>query len=150
MSEEVEEGDEVDILLDPKTEFERSAVQTGKQTAHQQLAEIHKDSLFSEYKDKVGEIIIGYFQRQLPNGTIYVDLGKVEGVLPAKYQSEREVYHKNDRIKALVVDVKKPVTGSGVQIVLSRTDPEFVRNILECDNPPKMEGRYTKTESSPT
>ncbi len=135
MSEEVEEGDEVDILLDPKTEFERSAVQTGKQTAHQELAEIHKDSLFAEYKGKKGEVIIGYYQRQQPNGTIYVDLGKVEGILPAKFQSEREVYHKNDRIKALIVDVKKPASGSGVQIVLSRTDPDFVRNILELEVP---------------
>ncbi|MCQ2981473.1 MAG: transcription termination factor NusA [Treponemataceae bacterium] len=140
MSEEVEEGDEVDILLDPKTEFERSAVQTGKQTAHQELAEIHKDSLYSEYKDKVGEIIIGYYQRQQPNGTIYVDLGKVEGILPAKFQSEREVYHKNDRIKALIVDVKKPASGSGVQIVLSRTDPDFVRNILELEVPEIYDG----------
>ncbi len=140
MSEEVEEGDEVDILLDPKTEFERSAVQTGKQKAHQELTEIHKDSLYAEYKDKVGEIIIGYYQRQQPNGTIYVDLGKVEGVLPKKFQSEREVYHKNDRIKSIIVEVKKPTSGSGVQIVLSRTDPEFVRNILELEVPEIYDG----------
>ena len=102
-------------------------MQTGKQTAHQSLTESHKDTLYSEYKEKIGEIIIGYYQRER-NGTIYVDLGKVEGILPAKLQSEREVYHKSDRIKALIVDVKK--TPACLQVVLSRTDRDFVQAIL--------------------
>ncbi len=131
LSPECEVGDEIDILVDPK-EFDRSAVQTGKQTAHQSLSEIQKDSLFAEYKDKVGEIIIGYYQRER-NGSIYVDLGKIEGVLPAKNQSPRETYHKNDRIKALITDVKK--TNSGLQLVLSRTDPDFVRAVVELEVP---------------
>ncbi len=132
LTEDCEVGDEIQILIDPKTDFERSAVQTGKQSVHQSLTEIQKDSLYAEYKDKVGEIIIGYYQRER-NETIYVDLGKVEGILPKKFQSEREVYHKNDRIKALITDVRK--SASGLQIILSRTDPDFVRNILELEVP---------------
>lgn len=128
---ECEVGDEIDIQEDPKS-FGRSAVSTGKQTAHQGLNESFKDNLYNEYKDKIGEIIIGYYQRE-KNGNIYVDLGKVEGVLPAKFQSPREKYEKNDRIKALVVDIKK--TSSGIQIVLSRSDPEFVRSIVELEVP---------------
>ena len=132
LTEDCDVGDEIQILIDPKTDFERSAVQTGKQSVHQSLTEIQKDSLYAEYKDKVGEIIIGYYQRER-NETIYVDLGKVEGILPKKFQSEREVYHKNDRIKALITDVRK--SASGLQIILSRTDPDFVRNILELEVP---------------
>lgn len=131
LSPDCEIGDEIDILIDPR-EFDRSAVQTGKQTAHQSFSEIQKDSLYVEYKDKIGEIIIGYYQRER-NGSIYVDLGKVEGILPAKFQSPREVYHKNDRIKALITDVKK--TSTGLQVVLSRTDPDFVRSIIELEVP---------------
>ena len=131
LSEECEIGDEIDILVDPK-EFDRSAVQTGKQSAHQSLSEIQKDSLYSEFKDKVGEIIIGYYQRE-KNGNIFVDLGKVEGILPAKNQSPREVFHKNDRIKALISELRN--TRSGLQVVLSRTDPEFVRSIIELEVP---------------
>ncbi len=131
MSEECEEGDEILILIDPKT-FERSAVSTGKQAAHQGLNESFKNNLLSENKDKIGEVIIGYYQRE-HNGNIYVDLGKVEGVLPKKYQSPREIYQKNDRIKAIVVDVK--ATSSGVQLVLSRTDPKFVQSIVELEVP---------------
>ncbi len=132
LSPDCEVGDEIDILVDPK-EFDRSAVQVGKQNAHQSLSEIQKDSLYSEFKDKVGEIIIGYYQRER-NGSIFVDLGgKVEGVLPFRNQSPREVYHKNDRIKALITDLKK--TNSGLQLILSRTDPEFVRKIVELEVP---------------
>jgi N utilization substance protein A len=128
---ECEIGDELLIEVDPK-EFDRISVQSAKQTAHQSIRDIQKDSLHSEYKDKVGEIIIGYYQRER-NGNIYVDLGKVEGILPKKFQSPRETYRQNDRIKALITEVKK--TPSGLQIVLSRTDPDFVRRTLELEVP---------------
>ena len=136
---EVEEGDEIDILEDPKS-FDRSAVATGKQTAHQGLNETYKTSLMNEYKDKVGEIIIGYHQRER-NGNIYVDLGnagRIEGVLPVKYQSKLEYYEKGDRIKALIVDVKP--TGPGIQLVLSRSDPKLVSSILEKEVPEIADG----------
>ncbi len=128
---ECEIGDELLIEVDPR-EFDRISVQSAKQTAHQSIRDIQKDSLHSEYKDKVGEIIIGYYQRER-NGNIYVDLGKVEGILPKKFQSPRETYRQGDRIKALITEVKKNPTG--LQIVLSRTDPDFVRRILELEVP---------------
>ncbi len=128
---EADIGDELLIEIDPK-EFDRISVQSAKQTAHQSIREIQKDSLYSEYKDKVGEIIIGYYQRER-NGTIYVDLGKVEGIFPRKYQSPREVYHVNDRIKALITEVNKSPTG--LQVVLSRTHTDFVRAIFELEVP---------------
>jgi N utilization substance protein A len=124
-------GDELDIPLDPRN-FARSAVSAGKQTAHQGLNESFKDNLYNEYKDKIGEIIIGYYQREKA-GNIFVDLGKVEGILPVKFQSPREKYEKNDRIKALIVDIKK--LNGGIQVVLSRSDPEFVRSIIELEVP---------------
>lgn len=130
-SPECELGDEIDIRVDPK-EFDRSAVSVGKQETHKGLNESFKDALFNEYKDKIGEIIIGYYQRE-HNGNIYVDLGKVEGVLPVKYQSPREKYEKNDRIKAFIVDIKR--ISSGLQLVLSRSDPKFVQSILELEVP---------------
>ncbi|MDR2314081.1 MAG: transcription termination factor NusA [Spirochaetaceae bacterium] len=128
---EAELGDDLLIEVDPK-EFDRIAIQSAKQTAHQSIREIQKDSLYSEFKDKVGEIIIGYYQRER-NGTIYVDLGRVEGILPKKYQSPREIYHVNDRIKALITEVNK--TPAGLQVVLSRTHTDFVRAIFELEVP---------------
>lgn len=141
LGEDFEVGDEIAIQIDPK-DFDRSIIQTGKQTAHQSLSEIQKDRLYAEFKDKVGEIVVGYYQREdtregKSKGTIYVDLGKVEGILPKRNQSPRESYEKNSRIRALVTEVKKTNSrgGPGLQLVLSRTDPDFVRKIMEQEIP---------------
>ncbi len=129
-----EEGDELDILLDPKT-FDRSAVTQGKQTAHQGFRDNRSNTLYNEYKDKIGEVIIGIYRHER-NGNIYVNLGNVEGLeglLPKRFQSPREEYEQDDRIKALIVDIKK--TNQGIQLVLSRSDPELVRSIMEIEVP---------------
>ncbi len=131
LNEDCEIGDELLIEINPK-EFDRVSVQSAKQKARQGLREIQKDTLYSEFKDKVGEMIIGYYQRER-NGNIYVDLGKTEGILPKKYQSPREIYHPNDRIKALIYEVVK--TPTGLQIVLSRNHAEFVKKIFELEVP---------------
>lgn len=131
LNEEAEVGDELLIEMNPK-EFDRVSVQSAKQKARQSLREIQKDTLYSEYKDKVGEMIIGYYQRER-NGNIYVDLGKTEGILPKKFQSPREDYHPNDRIKAMIYEVAK--TPTGLQIILSRNHAEFVKKIFELEVP---------------
>ncbi|MCA1753947.1 MAG: transcription termination factor NusA [Spirochaeta sp.] len=131
LNDECEIGDELLIEINPM-EFDRGAIQSAKQRAKQTLREIQKDSLYSEFKDKVGEMIIGYYQRER-NGNIFVDLGKTEGILPKRYQSPREIYRPNDRIKALIYEVNK--TPSGLQIVLSRTHTEFVRRVFELEVP---------------
>ena len=138
LSSECELGDEIDILVDPK-EFGRSAVSVGKQTAHMGVNESYKDRLYDEYKDKIGQIIVGFYQRSYRE-SIYVEVGNVEGVIPKKYQhpSDLKRLEENDRVKALVVDVKK--TNSSIQLILSRIDPNLVRNILELEVPELSDG----------
>lgn len=131
LNDECEVGDELLIEINP-TEFDRVAVQSAKQKARQTLREIQKDTLYSEFIDKVGEMIIGYYQRER-NGNIFVDLGKTEGILPKRYQSPREVYRPNDRIRALIYEVNK--NPNGLQIVLSRTHTEFVKKVFELEVP---------------
>ena len=131
MAEGAEIGDILEIPVDPH-EFDLQSVMLAKQTTRQSLREISRDTLYAEYKSKVGEIIIGYYQRE-KNGNIFVDLGKVEGIFPKKYQSPRETYHMGDRIKAMIVEVEKG--RSGPQIILSRTHAEFVKKILELEVP---------------
>jgi len=124
-----EAGDILEIPIDPK-EFDLQEVMLAKQTTRQSLREISRDTLYAEYKAKQGEIIIGYYQRE-KNGNIFVDLGRVEGFFPKKFQSPRENYQAGERIKALIAEVSK----NGPQIVLSRTHPEFVQKILELEVP---------------
>jgi len=128
---DAEINDELLIEVDPR-DFDRGSVQSAKQTAHQSIREIQKDSLHAEFKDKIGEIIIGYYQRER-NGTVFVDIGKVEGKLLKKYQSPREEFHVNDRIKSLIVEVNK--NQNGLEVILSRTHTDFVRAIFELEVP---------------
>ncbi|HKK49231.1 MAG TPA: transcription termination factor NusA, partial [Alkalispirochaeta sp.] len=131
LDEECEVGDELLIEINPQ-EFDRVAIQTAKQKARQRIREIQKDTMYSEFIDKVGELVIGYVQRER-NGNLFVDLGKAEGILPKRYQSPREVYRTNDRIKALIVDVVKGNTG--LQIALSRTHTDLVKRVFELEVP---------------
>jgi N utilization substance protein A len=128
---EAEIGDELLIEIDPSG-FDRAAIHSAKQTARHSIRNIQNSSLYDEFKAKVGEIIIGYYQRER-NGDIYVNLGRVEGVLPKRFQSPREYFQGDDRIKALIYDVKK--NASEVQVVLSRTHTDFVRAILTLEIP---------------
>ncbi|NLV83343.1 MAG: transcription termination/antitermination protein NusA [Spirochaetales bacterium] len=132
LHEECEVGDELLIPIDPKT-FDRISVQSAKQKARQDLKDIQKDTLYSEFRTKENEMIIGYYQRE-QNGDIYIDLGKVEGILPKRFQSPREAYRKNDKIKCFVYQVIKPEKGQ-LQVILSRTHPEFVKKLFELEIP---------------
>jgi N utilization substance protein A len=132
LHEECEVGDEIMIPIDPKT-FDRISVQSAKQKAKQDLREIQKDTLYSEYKTKEGEMIIGYYQRE-SNGDMFIDLGKIEGILPKRFQSPREIYRKNDKIKCYVHQVEKPEHGQ-LRVILSRTHSEFVRKLFELEIP---------------
>ncbi len=127
---DAELGDELLFELDLKNDFDRVAVYNAKQRNRQGLREIQKDTLSSEFKDKLGELIIGYNQRER-NGNIYIDLGKAEGVLPKRYQSAREIYRPGDRIKVLIENVRRH--SQGLQIVLSRSSPELVRKLFEIE-----------------
>jgi len=128
---ESEIGDELLIEINPK-DFERTAVQSAKQRAKQKIREIQKDTLYSEFNEKIGKMITGYCQRE-KNGNIYVDLGKIEGILPKRFQSPREIYRPNDRIKAIIYEVEKQE--SGLNIVLSRTHTDFVKELFELEVP---------------
>lgn len=130
-NDDAELGDELLIEINPR-DFDRVSIQSAKQKARQSLREIQKDTLYSEFKDREGELIVGYYQRER-NGTIFVDLGRTEGILPRRYQSPREVYRANDRVRAMIYEVEK--SALGLQIVLTRTHTEFVKKIFELEVP---------------
>ena len=141
-SDDIEVGDQIDILEDPK-EYHRRDVSVGKQQAHLGFSETFKESLYNQNKEKVGQVIVGYYQNS-KNGNIIVDVGnvgKVEGFLPVKYQSPRESYIKGDRIKAYVTDIKK--AQGALQLVLSRIDPKLVTEILSAEVAEIQEGIVT-------
>ena len=133
---EAEVGDELLIEVKPE-DFGRIAAQTAKQVVRQRLKEIEKDVVYNEYKQREGEMIVGYYQRERA-GNIYVNLGKAEAILPRNQQSPREHYKLGDRIKTLLLEVRKD--SKGPQIILSRSHPEFVKKIFELEVPEIADG----------
>ena len=129
-------GDEMLIEIKPE-DFGRIAAQTAKQVVRQRLKEIEKDVVYNEFKQREGEMIVGYFQRER-SGTIYVNLGRSEGIMPRSQQSPREHYSIGDRIKALLLEVRKGTKGP--QIILSRSHPGFVKKIFELEIPEVADG----------
>ena len=128
--------DIIEVVIKPK-DFGRIAVQKGKQIIIQKLREEEKDVRFEEYNAKVGEIILGNVQK-IGNAVI-LDLGKLEGIMPKKEQSPTEEYYVNQKLRVYVQAVNKNDKGE-VQVIVSRTNPDFVRKLFEYEIPEIAEG----------
>ncbi|HEX6984305.1 MAG TPA: transcription termination factor NusA [Planctomycetaceae bacterium] len=111
----------------------RISAQTAKQVMIQKIREAERDSLFDEYTALRGQIVTGQISRIEGGGTALVNLGKVEGILPRGEQIPGEAHHVGERVRAVVMDVRK--AGSRVKIILSRTHPELVRRLFELEIP---------------
>jgi len=136
LDEEAEPGDSLGMRIDAAS-FGRIAVQTAKQIIIQKVKDAERDKIYDEYKDKKSQIASGFVQR-FEGGSIIVNLGRAEAVIPPSEQIHRETYKRGDRIRAYIVDVKK--ISKGPQIVLSRTHPGFLRALFEIEVPEISEG----------
>lgn len=132
LSPDAEIGDEI-LIEQPMDEFGRIAAQSARQIITQKLKDIEKNIIFNEFNVRKGELINGYYQRER-NGTIYVNLGKTEGILPKNHQSPREHFRIGDRIKAYLYDVVDE-ENRAPKIILSRACPEFVKKLFEMEVP---------------
>ncbi len=137
INKEAKIGDTVDVELVPKN-FGRIAAQTAKQVIIQKLREAEREIIFNEYNERKGEIVSGIIQKADPS-IVVMDLGKVEGIMPAKEQIPTEKYHVNDKIKGYILDVKKGAKGVP-QVIISRACPEFVKKLFEFEIPEIYEG----------
>lgn len=137
LDKEAQIGGTVDVELVPKN-FGRIAAQTAKQVIIQKLREAEREIIYSEYSERKGEIVSGIIQKADQN-IVVMDLGKVEGVMPAKEQIPTEKYHVNDKIKGYILDVEKGAKGVP-QVVISRACPEFVKKLFEFEIPEIYEG----------
>ncbi len=131
----------IKILSDGKeivsNEFGRIAAQTAKQVIFQKLREAERDVIFNEYYKKSGTIVSGTVYR-FEKGSLLVDLGKTEGILPKRELSPRDSYRQGDTIHAYILEVNK--TAKGPQILLSRSNPNFVKCLFELEVPEVAEG----------
>lgn len=129
-------GDSLGVKLDPR-EFGRIDAQTAKQIIIQKVREAERENIFKEYSEKQGEIVTGIVQR-FERGDIIVDLGRTEALLPKKEQVRREGYRQGDRIRGVICDVKGEARGP--QVVLSRSQPDFIIKLFQMEVPEIYEG----------
>ncbi|MCI8353177.1 MAG: transcription termination/antitermination protein NusA [Clostridia bacterium] len=137
ISKKLEIGDNVDIEMVPK-DFGRIAAQTAKQVIIQKLREAEREIVYTEFNERKGEIVSGLVQKADSN-IIVMDLGKLEGIMPAKEQIPTEKYKVNDKVRGYVLDVVKGLKGTP-QVIVSRACPDFVRKLFEFEIPEIYEG----------
>lgn len=129
-------NDIVEIEVTPR-DFGRIAAQTAKQVVTQRIREAERGLIYHAFVDKEEDIVTGLVQRQDARN-IYVDLGKVEAVLPLGELMPTDEFRPGDRIKAYITKVEN--TTKGPQIILSRTHPGLLKRLFELEVPEIYEG----------
>lgn len=131
-----EVGDIVKVEVTPGN-FGRVAAQTAKQVIVQRIREAERGIIYDEYIEKENEILTAIVQR-VENKSVYVELGKTEGVIEAGGMMPGEEYSVNDRIKVYVLEVQR--TTKGPQVLVSRTHSGLIKRLFELESPEIQSG----------
>lgn len=132
---EAEVGDEIGSLIE-MNELGRIAAQTAKQVIFQKVREAEWEAVQKEYSTRQGDLVTGIILG-MERRNYLVDLGKTEAILPIQEQIPRETYRRGDRVKAMLLEVRR--TPKDVQVILSRSHPQFVSKLFELEVPEIME-----------
>lgn len=133
-----EDGEPVGEFDDTPADFGRIAATTAKQIMLQRLRDAEDDRTFGEFSGREGDIISGTIQQGRNPDDVLVDLGKLEAVLPASERVPGEQYRHGERIKCLVISVRKGMRGP--QVTLSRSHPNLVRRLFALEVPEIADG----------
>jgi N utilization substance protein A len=131
---------EVDMEIEfpkPTEVLGRIAAQTAKQVISQKVREAERENIFTEYNQRIGEVINGMVKR-FENGDLVLEVGRIEALLPRKEQSRAESYTQGDRVRAVIKGVSR--SAKGPQIVVSRTDPALLIKLFEQEVPEIYDG----------
>jgi N utilization substance protein A len=126
-------GDIVRVPVTPK-DFGRVAAQKARQIISQKLRGAERDVVQEEYRHRVGTLVSGTVKRVGRGACVIVDLGKVEGVLPRKNYLPQESFQVGHKVLALLAEVRDTESG-GAEVLLSRSHPDFVRQLLSQEVP---------------
>lgn len=129
---DAEIGDEIISELAVPDEFGRVAAQTAKQVIIQKLREAERETLFNEYKDRIGEIVNATVQR-VEGPVVYMDLGQATAVMPPSQSIRGERYTVGARFKVYLLSIEK--TNRGPEILASRSSGEMVQKLFAMEVP---------------
>jgi N utilization substance protein A len=132
---EAEVGDEIGSVIE-MSDLGRIAAQTAKQVIFQKVREAEWEAVQKEYSTRQGDLVNGIILG-VERRNYLVDLGKTEAVLPIQEQIPRESYRCGDRVKAMLLEVRR--TPKDVQVILTRSHPQFVAKLFELEVPEVLE-----------
>ena len=122
-------GEEIEVEVTPEN-FGRIASQNAKQALLQHLRKAEKQLIYSEFKDRTGDIVSGIVRR-FERSDVYLDLGKFEALLPNRERVPTEEYQLGERVRCFVKAVD--TSSYGPEIILSRADPNFVIKLFRLE-----------------
>lgn len=135
---EIEPGDDFVEIIDYRT-FGRRAILNLKQALMHKIREIEKSAVYEEYKDRVGEIIHADVHQVDRNRGVILNIDRVEFRMPASEQVKSEKYHRGLPLRVLIKDVRRE-NNRDPEIIVSRSDPNFVRRLFEVEVPEIADG----------
>ncbi|MFO7892075.1 MAG: transcription termination factor NusA [bacterium] len=133
---DLELGDEFVEIINPM-KFGRRLINSAKQSLNQKIRQAEKEVLYDEFKDRIGEIIIGDI-RQINRQEVLVYIDNMEVSLKKSEQIPNERYYRGDTIRAVIKEVSK--TNRGPEVIISRTDPQFLLRLFEIEVPEIYDG----------
>ena len=126
---DVAEGDSIEVEM-PASSLGRISAQMSRQMIMQKLRDAERSNTFSEYKDRVGDIVSGTVST-VSHRDVYVTVGKVEMILPGKERIPSENYQVGDPIRAIIKHVDEDAKGPSV--ILSRSDGKFLEALFRLE-----------------
>ncbi len=123
----------------PNEVFGRQAAQTAKQIILQKIRDAEREYVLNAFLAECGDIVTGTVKRTERHGIVVEVAPKLDALIPREHMLPRENYRSGDRIRALFLRVDE-MTGGRKQVVLSRTQPDFVRKLFEQEVPEIQDG----------
>ena len=132
----LEIGDDFIEILNPAM-FGRRLITSAKQNLNQRIKDVEKEIIYSEFNNRIGEIILGDV-RQVNRNDVFLLIDRTEALLPRKEQIESERYHRGESVRVLVKEVRK--SARGPEVIVSRADPKFLVRLFELEVPEIYDG----------
>lgn len=131
-------GQFIDLVVTPR-DFGRIAAQKARQIIGQKLRTAERDVIYEEYRHRIHELVSGTVKRFARGANLIIDLGKVEAIMPMREYPKTEKYQVGEKVLALLLEVRDTENG-GAEVVLSRSSPELVRQLLIQEVPELNDG----------
>lgn len=131
-------GKEYRAKMKTPENFGRIAAQTAKQVILQRIRDYERETVYEEFKDRVGEVMTGVIQRADPRAVIVELGGKAEAIMPAREQVPNERYTQGQRLKVYLSEVNRE--SRGPQLIVSRTHGALIKRLFELEVPEVFSG----------